>query len=85
MTISDDFLRKKCLENPSIYADLCKKRPRLKNDRGRFKKMVPVAGLEPARCRQQWILSPPRLPIPTHRRVGKGYYIISCEKMQVLF
>ena len=23
---------------------------------------VPAAGLEPARCRHQWILSPPRLP-----------------------
>ena len=29
--------------------------------------MVPVAGLEPARCRQRWILSPLRLPIPSHR------------------
>ena len=24
--------------------------------------LVPVAGLEPARCRQRWILSPLRLP-----------------------
>ena len=30
--------------------------------------MVPVVGLEPTRCRQQRILSPPRLPIPTHRQ-----------------
>ena len=30
--------------------------------------MVPVAGLEPARCCHRWILSPLRLPIPTHRR-----------------
>ena len=29
--------------------------------------MVPVAGVEPARYCYQWILSPPRLPIPTHR------------------
>ena len=29
--------------------------------------MVPVAGVEPARYRYQRILSPPRLPIPTHR------------------
>jgi hypothetical protein len=29
--------------------------------------LVPVAGLEPARHRWQRILSPPRLPIPTHR------------------
>ena len=32
--------------------------------------LVPVAGLEPARYCYQWILSPPRLPIPTHRRPG---------------
>ena len=29
--------------------------------------LVPVAGLEPARCRHRWILSPLRLPIPSHR------------------
>ena len=29
--------------------------------------MVPVAGLEPARHRWRWILSPLRLPIPSHR------------------
>ena len=27
-----------------------------------FKKLVPVTGLEPVRCRQRWILSPLRLP-----------------------
>ena len=48
--------------------------------------MVPVAGLEPARCRQQWILSPPRLPIPTHRRLcDECYYIIYLNKFQVFF
>ena len=31
--------------------------------------MVPKAGLEPARYRYQWILSPPRLPIPSLRRI----------------
>ena len=31
---------------------------------------MPMAGLEPARRRRQWILSPPRLPIPTHRHIG---------------
>ena len=30
--------------------------------------LVPVAGLEPARCRHQRILSPSRLPIPSHRQ-----------------
>ena len=29
--------------------------------------VVPVAGIEPARHCWQWILSPPRLPVPTHR------------------
>ena len=31
--------------------------------------LVPVAGLEPARCRHRWILSPLRLPIPSHRHI----------------
>ena len=32
--------------------------------------LVPVAGVEPAPCRQDWILSPARLPIPSHRLFG---------------
>ena len=32
--------------------------------------LVPVAGVEPARVLAQRILSPPRLPIPTHRPVA---------------
>ena len=31
--------------------------------------MVPVAGVEPARCCHRWILNPVRLPIPSHRRL----------------
>ena len=31
--------------------------------------LVPVAGLEPARCRQRWILSPLRLPFH-HTGIG---------------
>ena len=38
--------------------------------------MVPVAGLEPAHHRWQWILSPPRLPIPTHRHFFSSRFII---------
>ena len=34
---------------------------------------MPVAGVEPARYRYQRILSPPRLPIPTHRLVLVNY------------
>ena len=32
--------------------------------------VVPVAGLEPARYRYRWILSPLRLPIPSHRQIS---------------
>ena len=32
--------------------------------------LVPVAGLEPARHRWRWILSPLRLPIPSHRHIA---------------
>ena len=39
--------------------------------------MVPVTGLEPVRCRQRWILSPLRLPIPTHRQVLNYYSALS--------
>ena len=38
--------------------------------------LVPVAGLEPARYRYRWILSPLRLPIPSHRRVMLFYNTI---------
>ncbi len=30
--------------------------------------LVPVIGVEPIRYRYHWILSPARLPIPSHRR-----------------
>ena len=30
--------------------------------------LVPEAGVEPAPCCQDWILSPARLPIPSFRR-----------------
>ena len=47
--------------------------------------MVPVAGLEPARCRHRWILSPLRLPIPSHRQNNVTYYTLLCRKKQALF
>ena len=37
--------------------------------------VVPVVGLEPTRHRWQRILSPPRLPIPTHRPIRTCYII----------
>ena len=61
-----------------------------------FYKMVPVAGLEPARYRYRWILSPLRLPIPSHRHFYAIadesiwtnrliYYILRNQKNQVFF
>ena len=46
--------------------------------------LVPVAGVEPARYRYHWILSPARLPIPSHRRL-RIYYIINSEKCKINF
>ena len=43
--------------------------------------LVPVTGLEPVRCRQRWILSPLRLPIPSHRQ-GKSHYTGRAAKKQ---
>ena len=34
-----------------------------------FLGLVPEAGVEPARCRHHWILSPARLPIPSFRHI----------------
>ena len=42
-----------------------------------FQRMVPVTGLEPVRCRQRRILSPLRLPIPSHRQVQELLYAIA--------
>ena len=39
--------------------------------------LVPVTGLEPVRCRQRRILSPLRLPIPSHRQVQELLYAIA--------
>ena len=38
--------------------------------------LVPVAGVEPARCRHHRILSPARLPIPSHRHSACVLYSI---------
>ena len=42
-----------------------------------FVGLVPVTGVEPVRCRQRWILSPLRLPIPSHRQVRMVLYTIA--------
>ena len=47
--------------------------------------LVPVAGVEPARHRWQWILSPPCLPIPTHRQVWKILYTILVCLASIIF
>ena len=46
-----------------------------------FDFMVPVAGLEPARCCQRWILSPLRLPIPSHRQVQLRSQLYNTQKL----
>ena len=51
--------------------------------RGIFRFLVPVTGLEPVRCRQRWILSPLRLPIPSQRQSGLCYYTAAPWKLQV--
>ena len=48
--------------------------------RGQF--FMPVMGVEPIRCHHQRILSPSRLPIPTHRHRKLYYYICSLQKSQ---
>ena len=44
--------------------------------------LVPVAGVEPARCRHRRILNPVRLPIPSHRRGWLSYYIARRNQLQ---
>ena len=41
--------------------------------------MVPVVGVEPTRYRYHWILSPARLPIPSHRRTQVILYNKNAE------
>ena len=48
--------------------------------RGQF--FMPVMGVEPIRCHHQRILSPSRLPIPTHRHRKLYYYTCSLQKSQ---
>ena len=49
--------------------------------------LVPVAGVEPARYRYHWILSPARLPIPSHRHFSDNENIITqfCPKIKSFF
>ena len=49
-----------------IILSLDKKNPDHLNDLG-FRILVPRVGLEPTRSLEQWILSPPRLPISPPR------------------
>ena len=44
-------------------------RPRLGRTGSDYIGLVPVMGVEPIRCHHQRILSPSRLPIPTHRHI----------------
>ncbi len=47
---------------------------------------VPVVGVEPTRCHHQRILSPSRLPIPTHRLICCLYSILQAwQKIKIYF
>ena len=47
---------------------------------------VPVVGVEPTRCHHQRILSPSRLPIPTHRLICCLYSILQApRKIKIYF
>ena len=47
---------------------------------------MPVMGVEPIRCHHQRILSPSRLPIPTHRLICYLYSILqACQKIKIYF
>ena len=47
--------------------------------------LVPVAGVEPARCRHHRILNPARLPIPSHRHATQVLYTLRPTKSRVGF
>ncbi len=47
--------------------------------------LVPVAGVEPARCRHRGILSPVRLPVPSHRRMLLFHYSEFPPAFQLFF
>ena len=47
--------------------------------------LVPVVGVEPTRYRYHWILSPARLPIPSHRQIGTYNIIARSKKVVKVF
>ena len=60
----------------SGYPQISRRKPiirtRLLLEKGSdYMDVVPVVGLEPTRCCHQRILSPSRLPIPSHRRIER--------------
>ena len=58
------------------------KKKRTSEQSGLCSDVVPVVGLEPTRYRYQRILSPSRLPIPSHRPVVLAYYTRRRTKIQ---
>ena len=42
---------------------------------------MPVMGVEPIRCHHQRILSPSRLPIPTHRLINSDIIITALRRV----
>ncbi len=64
-----------CVNSRFTYATIVRtKKADPRFCRGLLFWLVPVAGLEPARYRYRWILSPLRLPIPSHRRIANAQH-----------
>ena len=77
--------RKQAYTNPDAgTASLLPRRLRAQSACG-GSPLVPVVGVEPTRYRYHGILSPARLPIPSHRHIGYrlDYYTGSAGKNQV--
>ena len=59
--------RRRWKQDKERLIDICLKTPKALENKGKIQYFqglsnLPAAGLEPARCCHQWILSPPRLP-----------------------
>ncbi len=74
-----EYCKKNDIDNVTSYSD--EAQSGTNTDRKGFIDMVPVVGVEPTRCCHHRILSPARLPIPSHRR-NDGHYIIIRGKNQ---
>ena len=81
----ETFVRSLAVTPCSTPMTMQKKTPKSSAPFGGFIS-VPVVGVEPTRCHHQRILSPSRLPIPTHRLICCLYSILqACQKIKIYF